>query len=67
MMTTTYPTCNCCKGGKFLEAKVQDRGTLEWRWAVVGCHVCNSKGFVTPEDGRRVHNILNDFRPYYIG
>lgn len=59
--------CNCCKGGKFLEMKVKDLGTLEWRWAVVGCHICGGKGFVTPEDGQRVHNILNDYRPYYLG
>jgi hypothetical protein len=55
-------TCTCCNGGKLLEMKVQDLGTLEWRWAVVGCHVCDSKGYISQDDRERVHNVLNQYR-----
>ena len=66
----TIEMCTICKGNGMLEMKATDLGGRNpydsTRWAIVGCHGCNSKGYIVEEDLKRVNNILNDYRPYNI-
>ncbi len=46
--------CQRCRGTGLLEAQLKNLGTLDYEWHIIGCPMCDDKGYVTEEDRNRV-------------